>query len=190
MAKLGARHNHQATVAGGRRNPSGSGGECAFGREFFFLSEATLKFFQQKKKKKKIKNKMSGCPVAEGELRNAIRRSLVTPKSFACPIALRVAWHASGTFDPSDTARPGGSDGATMRFEPEVSDPANAGLGIVRDMLHGARKEHPRVSMADMWGYAGCVSSELMGGPPIVACGSFRLLFFFLSCLLFCFVLS
>lgn len=42
----------------------------------------------------------------------------------------RVAWHASGTYSKEDGT--GGSDGATMRFEPEISDEANAGLSIVR----------------------------------------------------------
>ena len=41
--------------------------------------------------------------------------------------------HAAGTFDKSDGS--GGTDGATMRFEPEKSDPANAGLSIIRDLL-------------------------------------------------------
>lgn len=31
---------------------------------------------------------------------------------------VRLAWHASGTYDKED--KTGGSDGATMRFEPEV----------------------------------------------------------------------
>ena len=36
------------------------------------------------------------------------------------PMAVRLAWHASGTFDKADSS--GGSDGATMRFEPESTD--------------------------------------------------------------------
>ena len=43
------------------------------------------------------------------------------------------AQHAAGAFDKSDGS--GGTDGATMRFEPEKSDPANAGLSIIRDLL-------------------------------------------------------
>ena len=48
-------------------------------------------------------------------------------------MAIRVAWHASGTFDAADGS--GGSDGATMRFEPEHSDGANSGLFIIHDLL-------------------------------------------------------
>ena len=54
-----------------------------------------------------------------------IRRSIINNKANACPMAVRLAWHASGTFDKSDGS--GGSDGATVRFEPESTDHANAG---------------------------------------------------------------
>ena len=67
-------------------------------------------------------------------LKRDVKDALLNNKVIAFPIACRVAWHASGTFDARDGS--GGSDGGTMRFEPEKSDPANAGLGIVRDMLH------------------------------------------------------
>ena len=61
-------------------------------------------------------------------LKRDIKDALLNNKVIAFPIACRVAWHASGTFDARDGS--GGSDGGTMRFEPERSDPANAGLGI------------------------------------------------------------
>lgn len=44
------------------------------------------------------------------------------------PLLVRLAWHASGTYD-KDT-KSGGSNGATMRFKPELSDGANAGLHL------------------------------------------------------------
>ena len=50
--------------------------------------------------------------------------ALINQKVNACPMAIRVAWHSSGTFD--EAAGTGGSNGATMRFEPEHSDAANA----------------------------------------------------------------
>ncbi|HEY6564123.1 MAG TPA: peroxidase family protein [Pirellulaceae bacterium] len=96
-------------------------------------------------------------------LKSDVRAALINQKAFACPIAMRVAWHAAGTFDKSDGS--GGSHGATMRFEPEISDPANEGLHIVRDMLHEVKKKYPAVSMADLWAFAGCVAIEFMGGP-------------------------
>lgn len=96
-------------------------------------------------------------------LKSEVRAALINQKSFACPIAMRVAWHSGGTFDKSDGS--GGINGATMRFEPELSDEANNGLHIVRDMLHMVQKKYTQVSMADLWAFAGCVAIEFMGGP-------------------------
>lgn len=98
-------------------------------------------------------------------LKSDIRAALANKKAFACPIAMRVAWHASGTYDKGDQS--GGSNGATMRFEPEISDPANAGLLIVRDMLHEVKEKYPELSEADIWTLAGCLAIEFMGGPEV-----------------------
>jgi cytochrome c peroxidase len=49
------------------------------------------------------------------------------------PVILRLAWHASGTYD-AETGT-GGSNGATMRFSPEGNHGANAGLKKARDFL-------------------------------------------------------
>jgi hypothetical protein len=43
------------------------------------------------------------------------------------------------------------SDGGTMRFKQEATDPANAGLSIIRDMLHPVAAANPGVSSADLW---------------------------------------
>lgn len=99
------------------------------------------------------------------QLKRDVRDALLNTKVIAFPIAMRVAWHASGTYDARDGS--GGSDGGTMRFEPESSDPANAGLGIVRDMLHEVQKKYPDVSQADLWTLAGALSVEFAGGPHV-----------------------
>lgn len=49
------------------------------------------------------------------------------------PVLLRLAWHASGTFDKATGT--GGSNGATMRFAPESDHGANAGLLAARKFL-------------------------------------------------------
>lgn len=49
------------------------------------------------------------------------------------PVLVRLAWHASGTYDKE--TKTGGSDGATMRFSPEGGHGANAGLKNARDFL-------------------------------------------------------
>ncbi|KAI0564425.1 cytochrome c peroxidase [Gracilaria domingensis] len=49
------------------------------------------------------------------------------------PTLVRLAWHASGTYDKESGS--GGSEGATMRFKPESEHGANAGLDVARNAL-------------------------------------------------------
>lgn len=98
-------------------------------------------------------------------LKSEIREAIINRKANACPIAVRLAWHAAGTFDKTDST--GGTNGATMRFAPESEDGANAGLSITRDMLHLIKQRHPEVSYADLWTLAGCAAVEFLGGPRI-----------------------
>ena len=72
------------------------------------------------------------------------------------PILVRLAWHASGTFD-KNAENKGGSDGATMRFEPESKHGSNAGLEVARDHLEQVKKANPWISYADLWTLAGYV---------------------------------
>jgi cytochrome c peroxidase len=55
------------------------------------------------------------------------------------PVLVRLAWHASGTFDK--VTGTGGSNGATMRFAPEGGHGANAGLSAARDFLEPVKGE-------------------------------------------------
>lgn len=81
------------------------------------------------------------------------------------PVLVRLAWHASGTYDVKTGT--GGSDGATMRFEPESKHGANAGLDVARALLAPIAKKYPGVSVADLWQFASYVAIEEMGGPAI-----------------------
>ena len=54
-----------------------------------------------------------------------------------------------------------------MRFEPESTDDANAGLSMVRDMLLPIKARHPEVSFADLWTLAGAAAVEFLGGPKV-----------------------
>jgi len=90
---------------------------------------------------------------------------LVNSKANACPMAMRVAWHASGTWDAAKGS--GGSHGATMRYEPEFSDGANAGLTMMIDMLKPVKDKNPSVSIADIWTLSGAAGIEFLGGPKI-----------------------
>ncbi|CAG8562386.1 6915_t:CDS:2 [Dentiscutata erythropus] len=81
------------------------------------------------------------------------------------PVLVRLAWHASGTYDK--VTKTGGSDGATMRYAIEANDPANAGLAYARDFLEPIKEKHPWISYGDLWTLAGVVSIEAMGGPIV-----------------------
>lgn len=63
-------------------------------------------------------------------VKSSIRSAVIDSKANACPMTVRLAWHASGTFDRRDAS--GGSDGAHMRFAPESTDDANKGLSIIQ----------------------------------------------------------
>jgi len=81
------------------------------------------------------------------------------------PVLVRLAWHASGTFDRATGT--GGSDGATMRFAPEAGHGANAGLLHARQKLDKIKAKYPTLSYADLWTLAGVVAIEEMGGPVV-----------------------
>jgi len=98
-------------------------------------------------------------------VKSDIRKALVNQKGNSCPLAVRLAWHASGTYSKHDDT--GGSYGATMRFPPEKEDGANAGLDIERDILQEVKRQHPDLSYADIWTLAGAHAIEIAGGPPI-----------------------
>lgn len=81
------------------------------------------------------------------------------------PMLVRLAWHASGTYDKATNS--GGSNGSTMRFPTEANDGANAGLHRARNLLEAIKKKYPKASYADIWTLAGAVAIERMGGPKI-----------------------
>jgi len=81
------------------------------------------------------------------------------------PILVRLAWHAAGQYDAK--TKTGGTNGATMRFQPEAGDGGNHGLGIARAVLEPIKKEFPGISYADLWTLAAVVAIEAMGGPKI-----------------------
>ncbi|KAF9977377.1 heme peroxidase [Modicella reniformis] len=81
------------------------------------------------------------------------------------PVFLRLAWHASGTWDQA--AKNGGSCKATMRFKSESSHGANAGLGIARERLNRVKDKFPDISYGDLWTLAGVCAVQEMGGPII-----------------------
>lgn len=89
----------------------------------------------------------------------------VIDDNMAGPIMVRLAWHCSGTYDKKTGT--GGSNGATMRFPPESTDPANAGLDKARNLLEPVKAKYPSISYADLYTFAGVVAAESMGAPKV-----------------------
>ncbi|PWN35876.1 heme peroxidase [Meira miltonrushii] len=81
------------------------------------------------------------------------------------PVLVRLAWHASGTYNKEDKS--GGSNGATMRFAPEANHGANAGLLAARDFLEPIHAKHPWITYSDLWTLGGVAAVQEMGGPKI-----------------------
>lgn len=104
----------------------------------------------------------------DNAVRAAVTAAIINKKANVCPFTIRLAWHASGTFDKSDPSpRAGGSNGATMRFAHEIDDDANAGLAIMQDILKPVKKKFPDISYADLWTMAGTQALALTGGPRV-----------------------
>ncbi|KAL4437883.1 hypothetical protein ABPG74_001054 [Tetrahymena malaccensis] len=81
------------------------------------------------------------------------------------PILVRLAWHSAGTYSKFDQS--GGSNGATMRFQKELSDPENNGLQVAQKYLEQIKQKHPAISYSDLWILASYVALEDMGLPRI-----------------------
>ncbi|CAJ0546310.1 Ff.00g097830.m01.CDS01 [Fusarium sp. VM40] len=81
------------------------------------------------------------------------------------PVLLRLAWHASGTYDKETGT--GGSNGATMRFAPEADHGANAGLAAARKFLDPVKEKYPWITYSDLWILGGVCAIQEMLGPVI-----------------------
>lgn len=78
---------------------------------------------------------------------------------------IRLSWHCSGTY--SEVDKTGGSNGGLIRFNPEKSWGANAGLQVATEALEPIKKLHPAISYADLYTLSGVVAVEMAGGPEI-----------------------
>ncbi|KAK9832548.1 hypothetical protein WJX81_008249 [Elliptochloris bilobata] len=90
-------------------------------------------------------------------------------KSKHCnPIVVRLAWHDSGSYDKNvkEWPRCGGANGS-IRFYPEITHNANAGLSDALELLKGIADKYEGVSYADLFQLASVTGIELAGGPKI-----------------------
>jgi len=113
------------------------------------------------------------APCAGEDLVSQLRACREELKKFineqnCAPILIRLAWHDSGTFDQRIAEFPqrGGANGA-IRFEPEMTMGANAGLDKAKRYLEAFAKKYPLISWADLIQLASATAVEVTGGPMI-----------------------
>jgi L-ascorbate peroxidase len=92
----------------------------------------------------------------------------VIKTSKCAPILVRLAWHDSGTYDQAKTDFPnrGGANGS-IRFYPEITHNANAGLTAALELLKEVADKYDQVGYADLFQLASATGIELAGGPKI-----------------------
>lgn len=98
----------------------------------------------------------------------AVRRdiaALIDVDNARGPTFVRLAWHQSGTFCKQDQS--GGSQGCTIRLQPELGHGANAGLDSAVSTLEVVKARNPAISYADLYILAGITAIEEMGGPAV-----------------------
>lgn len=81
------------------------------------------------------------------------------------PVLVRLAWHASGTFDKK--AHDGGSSLGTMRFEKEYNTDSNKGLINGVKFLAPIKEKFPWISYGDLYTLGGVCAIQEMSGPII-----------------------
>ena len=136
-------------------------------------SAATGAFVMQNDIKDFINGKTSGTKVPTKEdyqqVYNEVAKNLENESyddgSYA-PVVLRLSWHSSGTYDKNE--HNGGSNGATMRFKPEASHGANAGLENARKFHEPIKAKFPWISYSDLWTLGGVAAVQEMGGPKVL----------------------
>jgi cytochrome c peroxidase len=79
------------------------------------------------------------------------------------PILVRLAFHASGTYDKN--TKTGGSNGARMRFQREGTYGENKGLENAHRFLEVIKTKFPWISYSDLWTLAAVVALEEMAIP-------------------------
>ncbi|KAL6899788.1 hypothetical protein ACP4OV_006446 [Aristida adscensionis] len=88
--------------------------------------------------------------------------------TYCHPIMVRLGWHDSGTYDKNIEEWPqrGGADGS-LRFDPELSHGANAGLINALKLIQPIKDKYPGISYADLFQLASATAIEEAGGPKI-----------------------
>uniref|UniRef100_A0A453Q733 L-ascorbate peroxidase n=1 Tax=Aegilops tauschii subsp. strangulata TaxID=200361 RepID=A0A453Q733_AEGTS len=83
-------------------------------------------------------------------------------------VQVRLGWHDSGTYDKNIEEWPqrGGADGS-LRFDPELSHGANAGLTNALKLIQPIKDKYPGITYADLFQLASATAIEEAGGPKL-----------------------
>ena len=112
----------------------------------------------------------TSMPVTQADLDGAQKAiDAILDEKNCGPVFVRLAWHDSGTYDlnvKEDWPKPGGAIGS-IRFAPEITHGANAGLAGAIKLLEPVKDAFPAVSYADIFQMASARAIELAGGPKI-----------------------
>lgn len=79
------------------------------------------------------------CDRIQRTIKLAFRSFLID--AFPSPLLSQIA----------QASKTGGSNGGTMRYAPESTDGANAGLHLARDFLEPVKKQFPWITYGDLW---------------------------------------
>ncbi|KAI4968938.1 hypothetical protein ZWY2020_046268 [Hordeum vulgare] len=84
------------------------------------------------------------------------------------PILVCLGWHDSGTYDKNIEEWPqrGGADGS-LRFDPELSHGANAGLTNALKLIQPIKDKYPGITYADLFQLASATTIEEADGPKL-----------------------
>ncbi|KAJ1621153.1 heme peroxidase [Pavlovales sp. CCMP2436] len=104
-------------------------------------------------------------PLTDVQQAAAEIKALIKKSPDKGPTLVRLAWHSSGTYD--EVSRDGGSGPGTIRFKEELAHGANAGLAAAIGWLEPIKRNHAKISYADLFTLAGVVAIKQMGGPTI-----------------------
>ena len=105
-------------------------------------------------------------PIVWEEIRLEVLLKIAEGPALA-PRFLRLAWHSAGTYSAFEEPN-GGSNGATMRFDPENSYGQNRGMQQAIDALAPIHERHAaEISVSDLWIFAAYIAVEHLEGPAI-----------------------
>ncbi|KAI5015511.1 hypothetical protein ZWY2020_056901, partial [Hordeum vulgare] len=98
--------------------------------------------------------------------RDDIKEILKT--TYCHPILVRLGWHDSGTYDKNIEEWPqrGGADGS-LRFHPELSHGANAGLTNALKLIQPIKDKYPGITYADLFQLVSATAIEEADGPKL-----------------------